>query len=250
MRTVWLGEVPYPDALSLQMRLAGLRRQHQTPDVLLLLTHPPTITLGRAAHDQHVLADAGRLADLGVQSHRVGRGGDVTYHGPGQLVGYPIVDLAARKPDVHWYLRTLEQALMDAITALGLAPRRFPPHTGVWIAERKVAAIGVQVRRWVTTHGFALNVEADLAGFHLIVPCGIREFGVTSLSAELGRECRVSDAVGPVAASFARHFPGPADVDDEGGRLPEDLRRIIATGLDPLTGPVLDSGAFGRPDTA
>ncbi|MCC6730850.1 MAG: lipoyl(octanoyl) transferase LipB [Chthonomonadales bacterium] len=210
---LWLGRVPYAAAWQLQQELAAARAAADAPDLLLLLEHPPVITLGRAARPEHVLAAPGRLAALGVEVLRTDRGGDVTYHGPGQLVGYPVFDLARRGRDLHAYLRALEEALIIALDTWHLEASRFAPRTGVWIGARKVAAIGIKVSRWVTIHGFALNAQPDLAHFDLIVPCGIRDYGVTSIAAETGRSVEVADVVRPVASAcrdvFGPLLPGP-----------------------------------------
>jgi lipoyl(octanoyl) transferase len=176
--------VEYGESCALQEELATLRAASRIPDTLLLLEHPPTITLGKRADANDILVDRRRLEALGVAVHETDRGGEITYHGPGQLVGYPICDLNDRERDLHRFLRDLEGALIELLAELGLEGRRFPLHTGVWVGQRKIAAIGIKVRRWVTTHGFALNVDLDLSHFGLIVPCGIRDFGVTSLAAE------------------------------------------------------------------
>jgi lipoyl(octanoyl) transferase len=188
-----LGRIPYCEALALQHDLVAARRRGETPDTLLLLEHPPVVTLGRSAHGEHLLVGAEALAAQGVEVHEVARGGDVTYHAPGQLVGYPIVDLAARGArDVHAWLRTLEELLGEALVALGVPWRRIPGWTGVFAdapentRPRKIASIGVGVRGWVTLHGFALNVDLDLAGFDAIVPCGLRAVEMTSIARELG----------------------------------------------------------------
>jgi lipoyl(octanoyl) transferase len=181
---VWLGRVPYGDALELQRRLALDRIAGRMPnDRLLLLEHPPVVTLGRTSDAAHVLRPEG------VDLFEVERGGDVTYHGPGQLVGYPILDLTGYRQDLHWYLRTLEQALIEALASLGIGAERHPGFTGVWTAggKRKIASIGVHVKQWVTWHGFALNVTTDLTAFDRIVPCGIAGVEMTSVAREGGR---------------------------------------------------------------
>jgi lipoyl(octanoyl) transferase len=170
----------YDDALAVQERLRALRIAGVIPDAVLLVEHPPVYTLGRAA----AAADLGEVREYGVPVRWVGRGGKATFHGPGQLVGYPIVDLTARGRDVRAYVASLEDALLDVLAALGLAARRSPLHPGIWIGERKVASIGVSVRRWVTAHGFALNVATDLSYFDRIVTCGIAGLPMTSLAAE------------------------------------------------------------------
>ena len=175
------GLVPYRDALELQRSLARDRIDGRLDhDVLILLEHPPVVTLGRGSHAEHVLESEG------IDVVEVERGGDVTYHGPGQLVGYPIFDLKGFKQDLHWYLRTLEQALIDGLALLDIPAERNPGYTGVWTQGRKIASIGVHVKQWVTWHGFALNVTTDLTAFHRIVPCGIPDVEMTSVLRESG----------------------------------------------------------------
>ena len=184
------------------------RRSGLIPDRLLLLEHPHVITLGTAASAQHVLADDGERRLLGVELHESGRGGDVTYHGPGQLVGYPILDLKPDRKDLHRYLRDLEEVLIRALRFLDVRdPGRRAGLTGVWLPAGKVAAIGVRVSSgWITSHGFALNVCNDLRYFDTIVPCGIREEQVTSLAQSTGRSIRIDDAADAVVAAFAEVF--------------------------------------------
>jgi lipoate-protein ligase B len=181
-----LGLLAYADALALQRDVARARITGDIEDdVLLLVEHPPVITLGRSAKSAHMLASPEYLRQRGVELFEVERGGDVTFHGPGQLVGYPIIDLKQHRRDLHWYLRQVEQVLIDGLASLNLRCGRRPPYTGVWIADRKIASIGVHARDWVTWHGFALNVTTDLRYFDLIVPCGIQAVTMTSVSAEL-----------------------------------------------------------------
>lgn len=179
LRVAFAGEVPYGTALAWQEALVESCLQG-APDALLLLEHPPVYTLGRGA-DERFLRDAGRGH---TEVFRVARGGQVTWHGPGQLVGYPIFDLRRHRQDVHWYVRTLEGALIAALAALGIAAERRSGYPGVWIAGRKIGSLGVGIRRWVTWHGFALNVDCDLAPFERIVPCGIAGVRMTSVAAE------------------------------------------------------------------
>ncbi|MBM4017768.1 MAG: lipoyl(octanoyl) transferase LipB [Planctomycetes bacterium] len=190
-----IGRAPYGPTVRLQERL--LREVKAAPAeraYLVLVEHdPPVITLGRGSHDAHVLASRERLAREGVEVHESARGGDVTWHGPGQLVGYPVLRLDLHGRDVHRYLRDLEEMLIRALARFGVAGRREGGLTGVWVGPEKIAAIGVAVRRWVAWHGFALNVGPDLSHFDLIVPCGIREKGVTSLSRVLGRAVTVAE---------------------------------------------------------
>jgi lipoate-protein ligase B len=206
LRTFWLGMTPYLAAWNLQRRLAEARAEGRAPDILLLLEHPPTITLGRGARREHLLASSAELDRRGVAVYEIDRGGDVTYHGPGQLIGYPILDLAAHGRDLHAYLRRMEGALIRCLALLGVEARRFPPHTGVWVGDRKIAAMGVHVRRWVSTHGFALNVQPDLSHYDLIVPCGIREYGVTSLADLAPPAPPMARVAALVAREFDREF--------------------------------------------
>jgi lipoyl(octanoyl) transferase len=183
-----LGMISYGEALDIQNALAEERRFDRVPDVLLLLQHPHVLTLGARGDGgrSHILATPARLADLGVEVYETGRGGDVTYHGPGQLVGYPIVDLKPDRCDVHRYVRDVEEVLIRTVADYGVRATRIPGLTGVWVGAEKIAAIGVRISRWVTSHGFALNVCTDLDYFKLIVPCGIGDRGVTSLETLLG----------------------------------------------------------------
>jgi lipoyl(octanoyl) transferase len=203
-----LGVVRYRDALDLQARLVEDRKANRIPDQLLLLEHPPVITLGaRVRGDRsHVLASAETLEDEGIELVEAGRGGDVTYHGPGQLVGYPILNLAPDHCDVHRYVRNLEQTMIDAAASFGIQASRVPGLTGAWVGGEKLAAIGIRVSRWVTSHGFALNVSTDLAHFAYIVPCGIQDRGVTSLGRLLGRNVPRQAVEDAVIEAFAAVF--------------------------------------------
>lgn len=182
------GLVPYETGLALQAELVAARKAGEIPDTLVLLQHPPVITLGVKVRQsrEHVLASDAELRDKGVALFEAGRGGDVTYHGPGQLVGYPILDLKPDRMDAHRYVRDLEEALIGVCADFGVHAARKPGLTGVWAGDEKVAAIGVRLSRWVTSHGFALNVTTDMSAFGLIVPCGIADHGVTSLAQLLG----------------------------------------------------------------
>ena len=183
-----LGVQPYAEALALQRAVARARISGAfDQDLLLLVEHPPVITLGRSSKEQHLLASPALLASRGVELHEVERGGDVTFHGPGQLVGYPIIDLKRHKQDLHWFLRQVEAALIQALESFGVVGERSAGFTGVWTGGRKIASIGVHARDWVTWHGFAMNVTTDLSWFDLIVPCGIAAVEMTSLAAEIAR---------------------------------------------------------------
>lgn len=210
----WLGRVPYPEASALQERLVEARRRSEVPDTLLLLEHPPVITLGRGAHPANVLVSEEERRLLGIQIFDAGRGGDVTYHGPGQLVGYPIVHLPPGRRDARRYLRDLEEALIRTVAEFGIRGERSEAGTGVWVGDRKIAAIGVRLSTgWIASHGFALNVADTLDGFRAIVPCGIRGLGVTSIQGEARRAVEVSDVAGRTAAHVAAVLgldPAPA----------------------------------------
>jgi lipoyl(octanoyl) transferase len=214
LQVEWLGRVPYAEALALQEARVAEVRAGSAGDALLLLEHPPVITLGRSARPENLLQSPDALAERGVELHEIARGGDVTWHGPGQLVGYAILDLQARgRPDVHRFLRDLESGLIDALEKLGLAAEIRSGMTGVFVAPsappRKIASIGVGLRGWVTWHGFALNVDPDLAGFDAIVPCGLQAVEMTSIARELG-EAAPADLPArsreAVADAFVRRF--------------------------------------------
>jgi lipoyl(octanoyl) transferase len=203
-----LGMVPYDDALVLQRQLVDRRRAGTIPDTLLLLEHPPVITLGvkLASARANVVATPAMLASRGVEVVETGRGGDVTYHGPGQLIAYPILDLRPDRQDVHRYVRDLESVMIRVCESYGLTAGRIAGLSGTWIGDRKVGAIGVRISRWITSHGLALNVSTDLSAFNLIVPCGITDRGVTSLSAELGRDVGVDEAGDGLTDAFLEVF--------------------------------------------
>jgi lipoyl(octanoyl) transferase len=203
-----LGVVPYADALALQKQLVDERREGRIGDVLLLVEHPHVLTLGVRGDGgrSHILAADETLTSRGVQVYETGRGGDITYHGPGQIVGYPILDLKPDRCDVHRYVRDLEEVLIRVAADYGLAADRVPGLTGVWIGGEKVAAIGVRIARWITSHGFALNVTTDLDYFNLIVPCGIADRGVTSLSRLLGRRLEKTEVEDRLIQRFTDVF--------------------------------------------
>ena len=199
--------MPYRDGLALQQRLVAARRRDEIRDTLLLLEHPPVVTLGRGSRPEHVRLDPSELARRGIELHEAGRGGDVTFHGPGQLVGYPILALEPERRDAHRYLRDLEQVLIEACGSFGVTTARVPGLTGIWVGRDKLAAIGVRLSTgWVTSHGFALNVGRDLGGFETIVPCGIADRGVTSLARLTGRDWPLEEVAAQVAGKLAAVF--------------------------------------------
>jgi lipoyl(octanoyl) transferase len=203
-----LGVVAYDEALAMQRRLVEERRAGHVPDLLLLLQHPPVITLGVKGDGgrANIVASQARLAELGITVHETGRGGDVTYHGPGQIVGYPIVDLRPDRCDVHRYVRDLEEVMIRVCADYGVVAGRITGLTGVWVGAEKIGAIGVRLSRWITSHGFALNVSTDLDHFTLIVPCGITDRGVTSLERVTSRRLSFSEVEDCVARSFEEVF--------------------------------------------
>lgn len=190
-----LGTVPYAQALALQERLVDARLAGRIGDTLLLLEHSPVVTLGRGAKREHLLASEDFLRAQGVELFETGRGGDVTYHGPGQLVGYPILELAPDRRDVRRYVATLEEIMIRLAGRWGLAAHRVESLHGAWIDDRKIGAVGVRIRRWVTMHGFAFNVTTDLAAYGVIVPCGIPDREVTSLARELGKPVAMEEVI-------------------------------------------------------
>jgi lipoyl(octanoyl) transferase len=200
-RTLRPGRLPYAAALALQEQLVAARAGGGE-DLLLLLEHEPVVTLGRGARAEHLLLSAAELARQGIEVVECGRGGDVTWHGPGQLVGYPIIDLTPRGRDLHRYLRDLEEVLIRTLAYFDVAGERVAGKTGVWVGGAKIASIGIAVRRWIAWHGFALNVAADLAGFAAIVPCGLHGVRMTSLAAELGRPVPLAAVEEALIAAF------------------------------------------------
>ena len=202
----YLGRVAYRDSVELQERCARSVKDGSSTDYLLLLEHPPVITLGRNARDDDVLLGTTALRARGFAVERTNRGGQVTYHGPGQLVGYPIVNLNPDRRDVGRYLRDLEDLLIRSLDRFGITADRRTGLTGVWVGEEKIAAIGVHLSRWVTTHGFALNVTTDLSHFGLIVPCGLRGPGVTSMERILRRRVPLEDVAREIVPLFGELF--------------------------------------------
>ncbi len=201
--TSWLGRVAYDEAWSLQRALAARRSAGEIPDALLLLEHDPVYTTGRRDAARNLRLPAGMLGAPLVESDR---GGDITFHGPGQLVGYPILDLSPDRRDVHRYVRDLEEVMIRTCAGYGLAASRVPGLTGCWLGPEKIGAIGVRIARWVTSHGFAFNVATDLSPFALIVPCGIQGRGVTSLERRLGRPVPLEEVMDRLSGEFARLF--------------------------------------------
>ena len=224
MSELWLvdcGTRAYGEMLDLQRAIARARISNEIDqDVLLLVEHPPVITLGRSSKDAHLLANPDQLRSRGVDVFEVERGGDVTFHGPGQLVGYPIVDLKRHKQDLHWYLRQVEEILIRALHDYGIAGERVTKYTGVWTKGRKIASIGVHARDWVTWHGFALNVSTELSYFDLIVPCGIPDVAMTSIQREIGRDVTIEEVSRTVARCAA-------DVLDLDLRQRDDLPELV-----------------------
>ena len=195
------GRLSYADGLALQKETVRRRVAKEIPDTLLLLEHPPVITMGKMSKPEHVLTPG-----AGVEVVKTPRGGDVTYHGPGQIVGYSIIDLTAIRLDLKKYLEKLEEVMIRAVGVYGIAAGRAAGMTGAWVGERKIGAIGVRVEKWVTSHGFALNANTDLSGFDLIIPCGLRGKGVTSISREIGREVDLDELRRSVAGIFGEIF--------------------------------------------
>ncbi len=219
MNTVWLVEydsIPYDEALTLQRRLVAARKRGALNDVLLLLEHPPVFTLGRNAHESNILAAPEFLQQLGIQIYRVERGGDVTYHGPQQLVGYPILNLRHFRQDVGWFVRSMEEMLIRAIGDFGIHGRRIEKLVGVWVdlpsnmqgphGEAKIVQIGARIEEWITYHGFALNVDPNMQHFDLIVPCGISDKAVTSMARVLKKPMDMRAVRDRVAARFSEVF--------------------------------------------
>jgi lipoate-protein ligase B len=228
-----LGLRGYAEALSFQREVAAARIDRRVPqDVLILVEHPPVITLGRSTKAGNLLASSEALAARGVELFEVERGGDVTFHGPGQLVGYPIVDLTGHKQDLHWYLRQVEEVMIRAVAPFGVVAGRNPGKTGVWTRGRKLASIGVHARQWVTWHGFALNVTTDLSYFDLMVPCGIADVVMTSVG------CELLEAVDRAPATCLA--PSPSLGDDVRESVVRAFGDVFARGAAPATVPMLE----------
>lgn len=195
LTVVDLGLIDYMEAFEIQNKLLQLRQQNKAGDILLLLEHPPVLTIGRSGHRSNLLVSEEWLGSIGVSVYDVNRGGDITYHGPGQIVGYPIIDISGMGRDIRSFVRNLEEVFIRLLADMyGITAGRDPEHTGVWVGDKKITAIGLAVKRWVTQHGFAFNVNTDLSHFDWIVPCGIADKGVTSVEALLGGQQDIQEA--------------------------------------------------------
>jgi lipoyl(octanoyl) transferase len=222
-----LGVMPYATALDLQREVARSRIAGTiAEDVLLLVEHPPVVTLGRSAKERHLLASPELLRARGVERFEVERGGDVTFHGPGQLVGYPIIDLKRHRRDLHWYLRQVEEALIVALADFGVVGERSLGQTGVWTQGRKIASIGIHARDWVTWHGFALNVTTDLSYFDLMVPCGIQSVTMTSIGREMADASALT--MKQVEASVVEAFGSVFEL------TPRDVAHVAGEAITPV----------------
>ena len=211
-----LGLMPYKESLRIQEKLVLSRRSEEVPDQLLMLEHPHVITVGKSSSEEHILMTEEQISDLGINVFKVGCGGDVTYHGPGQLVGYPILDLKPNRKDLHRYLRDLEEVLIRSLAVLSIEGRRREKMTGVWVEGRKIAAIGVRVSsQWITSHGFSINVCNDLSYFETIVPCGIKDVEITSIANELGTKITIGAVTRIVVQEFREVFHTNVECDPQ-----------------------------------
>jgi len=201
-----LGLIDYKEAWDMQKKILDLRVSGALPDMLLQLEHPHTYTLGKVTDKNNLIGSQEYLADMGISVYEIDRGGDITYHGPGQIVGYPIISLEKWKKDTHKYLRGLEEVIIKTLMHYGIEGTRNPKHTGVWIEDRKIAAIGIKVSRWVTMHGFAFNINSDLSFFSGIIPCGINDKGVTSLEKETGKKHDLQEVKEFLLINFSEFF--------------------------------------------
>ena len=201
-----LGILDYREAHQLQKRLLQEHLDGIGNDTLLLLQHNPVITIGRSGSKSNILLPESSLRALGIEVYEIERGGDVTYHGPGQLTGYPIINLQNFRKDVHWYLRQLEEVIIRVLMEYGITGERIDGYTGVWVGDEKIAAIGISVRRWITFHGFAFNIHPDMSHFQMITPCGITDKGVTSLEKLLGHSVDIDKIADSIASVFAEVF--------------------------------------------
>ena len=213
-RVEQLGSVSYAEGLRLQAERIAARKGGEIPDTLLLLEHPHVYTLGRNAKRENLLISEERLAALGVQLYETDRGGDITYHGPGQLVGYPIFDLTQHRRDIGWFMRALEEVFIGVAREFGIEAGRLAGAPGVWVGNEKLVAMGVHISRWVTSHGFAFNINTDLRYFDHIVPCGLRDKGVTSLARLLGRPVEMQLVIEKAVEHFAAVFGMTMEVEE------------------------------------
>ncbi len=225
LRVVDLGRISFSEGFELQQGIVKARQEGRTVDHLLLLEHHSVITLGRRGDLGHVRVSEEERERLGVELHHTNRGGDVTWHGPGQLVGYPVICLAPDRKDIVRYVRDLEQVIISTLNEFGVKAGLIEGLTGVWVGDEKIAAIGVRVSRWVTSHGFAFNICNSLEPYNYIVPCGIRDRGVTTLSRVIGREVGVQEASEVLAGHFARIFGRETDESS-----PDDVARWVGYG--------------------
>ncbi len=203
---IYLGKINYQPAWNLQKKLVVARRQSEIPNVLLLLQHPPVITIGKSGTDANLLVESEYLTKHGVELINTDRGGDITYHGPGQLVGYPILDLTELKKDIFWYLRQIEQVIINTLQQFNIEATRKKNYTGVWVDAEKIAAIGVKISRWITSHGFSFNINPNLEHFNLIIPCGIQDKSVTSLIKLVDKAITIEDVLPTLVDQFAAVF--------------------------------------------
>jgi lipoyl(octanoyl) transferase len=214
-----LDKIDYKEAWDLQRETSELRHSGKLPDVMYLLEHPHTYTLGKTADRSHLVGSEDYLKENKISVYDIDRGGDITYHGPGQIVGYPIVDLNEWYKDTHKYLRSLEEVIIRTCAEYGIIGTRDPKYTGVWIENRKIAAIGIKVSRWITMHGFAFNINTDLSLFNGIIPCGIFDKEVTSLQKETGSEVKIND----VKNLLVKHFKDVFNYDEVTALSKEEL---------------------------
>lgn len=202
-----LGLIDYKDAWDLQEKILEMRIENRIPDVLLLLEHPHTYTFGKTSHKENLIASQEFIDKYNIQIFEIDRGGDITYHGPGQIVGYPIINLSNWEEDSHKYLRALEEVIINVCSHYGIKADRFPPHTGVWIEKaRKIAAIGIKIKKWVTMHGFAFNFNTNLDVFNGIIPCGIKDKDVTSIEREISQEVNIEEGKELIVENFKKVF--------------------------------------------
>lgn len=205
-RILRLGIVDYKSAYDLQKQLVHEHIEGRGSNCLILLQHNPVITIGRSGNESNIIASESMLSKAGIEMHEIDRGGDVTYHGPGQITGYPIINLRHFKKDIHWYLRQLEEVIIKVLADYDIAGDRSEGYTGVWVGNEKIAAIGIAIRRWITYHGFAFNVNPDMSHFRMINPCGITDKGVTSLEKLLGYEVDICEVEDRTISAFAEVF--------------------------------------------